>query len=344
MMVTGKPHRIIFILTALFQCWQINAQDIHFSQFFASPQNLNPSLTGSFDGQYRMVINNRNQWQSFTNGYRTFSASSDCRIRPLIVPPAWSFGAGLLVNSDKAGDGNMGLTQLGISLATHHDITGTGKYIISAGICPSFLQYSIDFSKLTFNSQYNGINYDSNILSNENFAGNSITFFDLSSGINLAALLSAKISLTMGFAANHMLKPQISFNNDPSVRLNPKYQYHALAMLSFRDDLIIYPSILFATQGKQKEFNWGGMVRIGLKNLYFQSLYFGSWNRWNDAIILKTGTDYQNINIGISYDINISKLTKASNGRGGFEFSMAYIFNMKKEQKPLMYKHCPTFI
>ncbi|MBL4576991.1 MAG: hypothetical protein JKX74_00885, partial [Flavobacteriales bacterium] len=34
----------------------VNAQDIHFSQFSSSPLTLNPGHTGAFDGDVRAVI------------------------------------------------------------------------------------------------------------------------------------------------------------------------------------------------------------------------------------------------------------------------------------------------
>lgn len=335
--------KLLCIIIVWQLCRQVEAHDIHFSQFYASPQNLNPSLAGNFEGQYRLVMNNRNQWQSFTNGYRTFSASFDSRITNWRISGS-TFGAGLLINSDRAGDGKMGITQVGISLSMQYDITGSGKYLVAAGICPSFSQYSIDFSKFTFNSQYNGVQFDAMLPSNENFEADRVSFFDLASGINFATSVNDNLSFTFGLAASHILRPLLSFNNDPSVKLKSRYQYHAIVLYKLRNDFIIYPSLKLSSQGPLKEFNWGGMAKLGLNNMYFQSFYFGGWNRWRDAVILKIGTDYQNINIGISYDINISKLTCASNGKGGFEFSLAYIFNLKKELKPVFFRQCPTFI
>ena len=53
----------------------ITCQDIHFSQFNLAPLNLNPAMTGSFNGDYRFVGNLRNQWSSVTVPYKTFAFS-----------------------------------------------------------------------------------------------------------------------------------------------------------------------------------------------------------------------------------------------------------------------------
>ncbi|PZP41957.1 MAG: hypothetical protein DI598_17590, partial [Pseudopedobacter saltans] len=57
-----------------------NAQDPHFSQYFAAPMTINPALTGKFDGDFRANVNFRNQWSSIDNGYKTFTGSVDMPI------------------------------------------------------------------------------------------------------------------------------------------------------------------------------------------------------------------------------------------------------------------------
>lgn len=40
----------------------INAQDIHFSQFYEAPLSRNPALAGIFTGNLRVQLLHRNQW------------------------------------------------------------------------------------------------------------------------------------------------------------------------------------------------------------------------------------------------------------------------------------------
>ncbi len=49
--------------------------------------------------------------------------------------------------------------------------------------------------------------------------------------------------------------------------------------------------------------------------------------RAKDAGFVVGGIKYDAWNVGVSYDINTSNLRPASNGRGGFEFSVIYILN-----------------
>jgi Type IX secretion system membrane protein PorP/SprF len=49
--------------------------------------------------------------------------------------------------------------------------------------------------------------------------------------------------------------------------------------------------------------------------------------RANDAIVAEFGYRINSAVIGVSYDINTSALNKATNGNGGIELSLNYIFN-----------------
>ena len=60
----------------------MHAQDIHFSQFFASPVLVNPANTGNFNGVARLGLNYRDQWGSVSVPYQTFSTYADFAVQP----------------------------------------------------------------------------------------------------------------------------------------------------------------------------------------------------------------------------------------------------------------------
>jgi hypothetical protein len=62
------------------------------------------------------------------------------------------------------------------------------------------------------------------------------------------------------------------------------------------------------------------------------------------AIILEhNGYDYKDFFVGVSYDINFSKLVPASNGRGGLEIAVRYIIRTFKPKK-IIHRVCPDYI
>lgn len=57
----------------------VQAQDIHFSQFYMAPLFLNPAMTGVMNCNHRVIANYRNQWASIlrSNAYNTYNVSYD---------------------------------------------------------------------------------------------------------------------------------------------------------------------------------------------------------------------------------------------------------------------------
>src|SRR5580704_13053357 len=68
--------RFYVILTLLAGSLAVNAQDSHFSQFYASPLTLNPALTGNFNGFYRISGIDRNQDPGLSQSNPAFSTPS----------------------------------------------------------------------------------------------------------------------------------------------------------------------------------------------------------------------------------------------------------------------------
>ncbi|HKK66993.1 MAG TPA: type IX secretion system membrane protein PorP/SprF, partial [Bacteroidales bacterium] len=76
--------RILFIVTVCLIgfCSKANAQDAHFSQFYANPLYLNPAFAGS-DKCPRVNLNYRNQWPALGQTYVTYSLSYDQHVNAI---------------------------------------------------------------------------------------------------------------------------------------------------------------------------------------------------------------------------------------------------------------------
>src|SRR5690242_4420914 len=110
--------KYFFIIVFACICFFAKAQDIHFSQFYASPLTLNPAFSGFHDGTFRVAGIYRNQWRSVTTPFQTFGVSFDMRLLQKKLKKD-VFGVGGVVVYDKAGDGN--LTNMGIlASASYH--------------------------------------------------------------------------------------------------------------------------------------------------------------------------------------------------------------------------------
>src|SRR5688500_5194946 len=97
-----------------------NAQDVHFTQYFASPLTLNPALTGLTQCDLRVSANYRTQWASISsNPYTTGSISFDMATMKGKLNNGDAVGVGLLALYDRSGTGALTNINVGLSLAYH---------------------------------------------------------------------------------------------------------------------------------------------------------------------------------------------------------------------------------
>lgn len=310
-------------------------QDIHFSQFYNSPLNLNPAMIGVFDGDYRFVANQRTQWSSVTTPYSTFGLSADAG--SLFGSP---FGAGLSIYNDKAGDSEFGTLQIGLGASYRFKLDSTQSLTISAQ--PAFTQRSINYTKLQFDNQYNGFFFDESLGNGETFQNNGGTYFNLHGGLSWNKKIAQRKEITAGFALHNILRPEQTFFN-ANIPLHQRITLHTGALFAVSDKVDVLPAIQFQKQHNYKEIIFGGQGKYHLNNGNYKALYAGIWYRNADATYFSIGMDYSDFHFGISYDLNLSSLEVASNHRGGFEFAIIYIISRYKPDIK-RYKACPDYI
>ncbi len=335
--------RFLIVLSALVGLITIGqSQDIHFSQFYASPMTLNPALTGLVPCSYRATANYRNQWASVTTPYVTFSASYDMRILEEKLPGNDMAGVGLVIMNDKAGDGQLSNLTLAGSAAYHKVFGATNNMDASLGIQLSYTQRSIDESLLIFPNQFDVDQFNPLFPSGENISDN-LAYPDFHAGGLFSDKFSEKVTAFAGFSMFHIIAPKESFLGDPN-KLSNRMTIHAGAKYSVNSKIGITPNIIVMMQNGAREINVGTGVEYDLSktaDVKSAILGLGAWFRVGDAVILVPTVEWKNIRIGLSYDINISDLTAASNGRGGFEVSLTYLGCLAKGPTKPMLVPCP---
>lgn len=321
----------------------VYSQDIHYSQFNASTQNLTPAQTGLFDGDWRFAGNFRSQWAAIPVPYKTVSIVADTRLKTKLkkAVPA----AGLVINTDGAGDSKFSTLQILIAAAYIKKLTADSTHFLSFAIQPGFTTKSFNLNGLTFDNQYDGEKYNSTLGSGETFSKTRITYMDLGGGVAYLWKKTARNQLNIGVSTLHVNKPKQSFFDNSSIRLDIKTNISALAEFPITEKVDIIPTFMYQTQGKFKETVVGGFGKYYLKPIdgITTAVSLGAFYRVKDAFILVANLDYKNFNVGVSYDVNVSKLTAATNQRGAFELSIIYII---KKIVPFIAKKrvCPIYM
>ncbi len=316
---------------------QASAQDIHFSQFFNAPLHVNPALTGQFNGDYRFAGNFRNQWQSVTVPYRTVGISADARH----IFQKQNIHAGISVYSDKTGDSRFSTNIFNIACAYSFRVGADSNQFITVGLQTGFTQRRIDYSALTFDQQFNGMQYDPSLMHTETFANDGYSWINLNKGVAYTWFISSRNMLTSGVSLQNMTSPDQSFKGQANTYLDWRLIMHGEVGVFVSDKFDAVPAFQWQMQGKFKELIMGGAARYHY--MADVALYAGLYYRNKDAGYFRVGLDYDNIHASITYDVNTSSLRPASNSRGGIEVGLVYIF---KQFRPKYVKHkiCPNYI
>ena len=332
-----KVFTYSFSLLAINTFLSLNAQDFHYSMNQLSPLNLNPALTGWYNGDVRINTNHRTQWASVSTPFTTYSISSDFTNEK-------SIPFGIQINQDRAGDSRFNTLQ--VNFSSSFNLLKDTLQQLRVGFQAGFTSRSISDDNLSFDAQYNGTYYDPNLSTLENFN----TFKKRYGNINLGLLYLRKIN------EKHYLSFQLStFNLNSSdqsfmgaappiaidIKLISKLE-HNLKINNFFE---IKTSIFYINQGPHKEVLLGSEFHYTLAELSTlkRALWAGIYYRNNDALFLTTGLTYDSWKIGIAYDINLSELIPASRRRGGFEIAAVYILKRKiKLSSPILI--CPDYL
>ncbi|HEX5625213.1 MAG TPA: PorP/SprF family type IX secretion system membrane protein [Saprospiraceae bacterium] len=339
-----NPKTLFYYSLGLLFCSSaLSGQDIHHSQFYTTPLNVNPALTGIFSGDQRYSLNYRRQW--FVDDivrYMTVTGSADIRFYPKKWKSKGLWSGGLLFNYDQAGDSKLGLAHLGVS-ASYTFPLKPGQ-LITLGALVGFSQRRFQPDELRWDEQWNGDIFDPTLPSQENFSKTSKSFADLSAGINYRWQKSKRTRLDLGIAAYHLNRPtQEFFDQSGDIKLPIRLNVHLMPQirLSSNFDLLLHGQ--YQNQDPFQEWVLGGYVKCHLSTQRGKamSLLLGLASRLDDALIPKVALEWNSWYAGISYDITRSGFEKYLDSKGGPEFSLVYI--LTKAHPLTVLKSCPIF-
>ncbi len=334
----------------------LQAQDIHFSQFFASPLNLNPATTGVLSCDLRFSAIYRNQWASVlgNKAFSTFSAGLETRMP---VGKNDFYGLGVNLWADRAGTSQLSSIHGSLSGSFIKQLAGGRKakdmYLVAGGAI-GFSQRSINTLNLTFGEQWMGDAYSASASTGENLGewNNRFVRADIAAGLFWWMALDDdnKSNINAGVAFHHLTKMNISFIGQGLEALFLKTTVHLGGDFRVQRRLAIVPNVIMMFQGPSVEANFGTAVRFDFskRSTSNQAFEIGPWYRIvsnpqgriaSDAAVIVTRFRYGSSVFGLSYDINVSRLNAATRGNGAFEVSYVYtLCGLRKRQLG-----CPTF-
>jgi type IX secretion system PorP/SprF family membrane protein len=324
-----------------------SGQGMHFSQYYNAPLLLNPANTALMpDNDYRVGINYRNQWSLVPVPYNTFSAFGDFKVggkKSNEDHNNW-LGVGFAFFNDNAGSGNLALNQVQGSLAYHLQLSPFT--MLSAGLSGAYVQRSVNYDNLTFDTQWDGYTFNNQLANGEKVGIIKTSYYTVGAGLDFAWFPNENVYAKLGASMLNINQPTESFYGS-----NNQLNYRPIADLDIlvrsSEKLIINPSIYFTTQSGASELVFGSQFRTLLgenDNHLPTQLILGIYDRLNDAVIGVAGIQVAQVQFMVNYDFTVSALAPYNASYGALEFSLIYqgLYNRNKQGAKKMYS-CPRF-
>ncbi|WP_373495014.1 type IX secretion system membrane protein PorP/SprF [Aquiflexum sp.] len=320
--------KVILMVNLLLVFGFSRAQDVQFSQFYASPLYLNPAFAGSSE-MTRLGINFRNQWPALDHTFVTFSAYADHFIEEK------NSGVGIIINGSRENLGNLQNTEVGL-VYSYRVRLGESGYL-HMGVQGSWATRSASFDEVVLSTQ---LDINRGIVTPGGNGGaipddRQRSFTDFHSG-----MLYYNNRFWFGVSGHHLTRPNISYLEFDRDRLPIRYSAHGGVKFDLAPGGIndyfnnTQQERTFSLAFNYKRQGFYDQLDFGME-LYFEPVIFGLWYRGfptriglpnNEALIGLIGFSLQNgIDLGYSYDFTLSQLGWRNSG-GAHEVSMRYSF------------------
>lgn len=327
--------KLIIITIAITVSSMVTAQQgKNFSLWFLNNAQHNPGAVGNIDNDMKVFANFRYQYFTVTDKpFQTISASAEVKILKSKRSPNF-LGAGVSFINDMSGDGRYMVNNISVPIAYH--IYFNKKNSISLGISPGMYQRTLSPGNLTWESQWDGYQFD-NATGPEVIPRANLTNFDLGAGIFYKFQASPSNKVYLGISTLHILEPELNFNIEDNLMRRFTGQFgmsHRFPNSYFG----VSPQIFAMVQGPNQNIIFGSNFDFYLQDasrrtifISPQTLSFGIFHRLRDAIIVNAQFSINGITIAASYDTNINSMSQYSKSVGGIEVALMWDFMFDKK-------------
>lgn len=316
---------IVTLITAL-STITLKAQDPVFTQFYNTPLNLNPGLTGCSRNDTRFCFNSRLQWLKLVDPFQYYSVSFDQQ-----TESNFSYGAVLNYSSE----GYLRTLNTAGLLGVKIGNDACNNWMLSMALQAGGTFTNINKNKLLFADQINqsgpmGVPSAAEIL-NQPYRK---PYFDISTG-----LIFTWNKLLIGASGFHLNEPDNSFSGQQQESHLPKrFTGHISYLLNIGgDDEVtaeIKPTLIYQSQGVARSISGGALInlpkwRFELGLWYKSAMQVTRYNSFGISLNINLSTEPSSANnfssmrqrAGVSYEAEMGNLNiQRSRGimEGGF--------------------------
>jgi type IX secretion system PorP/SprF family membrane protein len=280
------------------------AQDVYFSQPFATRLHTNPAFAGLVD-DYSVTLSYRNQFPSLAGSFVSTQAAADIRLNT----PGQHHALGLLVNQDRSGSVGYTRLEIGGLYAYHTRLTKT--VALSGGLRASYGRQRVGYDNFVFGDQ---ISEDGTVFgpSAEAFAFPPANYLSLGTG---AVLYTDQAWLSI--AGQHLNQPDLGFRQQSQLPLllsiSGGYKFFAIKPsvgLATRE-VSYTPVAAFTKQGGSQRIETGLYLTASPVTLgaVYRNISFANSVTPQHVLAVVAGVQAGGLRLGYSYDVGLSRLS-----------------------------------
>lgn len=326
----------VLTIALLVGCFATKAQEAQFSQYYAASLYLNPGFSGVYNEPV-LHMNHKRQLQNVDVINELTQVSFIFPVKPNGALERSIGGAGLMAYNEQTGP--RGIFQRNSVFANYAHNLKLGllsSYLISVGLQVGYEIRKLDFSKLSWGSQFNAYyGFDDSLpipvtefneqQSNLVFNAGIMYYFNPERNY-----LLHKYSGFIGVSATNLNRPNTSFTVDATSKAPILIKYNGGLEFKY-NKLFFMPNILYLNLTKNHQFNAGlnvayvpGASRFRAKG---SQLLGGIWYRLRDSFIFMGGIRVNALTLRVSYDMNSTLFVPERNinlAQNSFEISIQY--------------------
>ena len=345
-MIKQSTLRMLVAWCLLLLCSnRVAAQDYTFSQFYEQPLLRNPALAGIFTGDIRLSLAHRNQWGSVTVPSRTTSFSAEYKIPVGTKDDIVTVGTQMSI--DGAGDLRLRRTQILPVVNFHKALSENSDTYLSAAFMGGPVSSQFDPSQMKMGDQFRGGSFDPSNPSSQPITATGYSYWDMATGLSFSSAFSNKTRFYVAVGLSHFNNPTItSVTGNVENFLRPRWSFNLGVNAPSGESGHVIAFVDYFAQNGGRQVLGGALYGVNIReydNNEPDIMYIGSFLRWGDAAIPTVKLEFAHFSIGVSYDINISKLKVASNLRGGLELTASYRDFLKIRSSTLDKVRCIRF-
>ena len=323
-----KLTRAALLILSLAAARQGYGQDPAFSQFFSSPLNINPALTGNINGDWRMISNLRDQWIGPASPYVTGTVSFDRKILQNKIPGVTEEGnitaVGGMLLFDYAMSGVVKSVYGSLNFSYNMLLSSSEeerRHRLAVGFGATYGRRHVDFSRVDFEEQFTGFGFNTNLPTGEVALSNMKPHLSANAGLTYS-YTTERSNLDAGVAGYHLNRPRQTFLEDENQQLAVRKVAHANFETFLNDRSILTLNGIYQHQIGAAYFSVGGAMGYYAGNSQDVLLNAGLWYWSKNALVPYVGIAYGDFQFGVSYDLTISKLRHATRKPNTYEVAL----------------------